>query len=1122
MDNSLRIQKKMTEVLSFGNFRSVKLFNRLRCFQVLVFVSAILFFNESAQSQISNNGYKFDGVDDVMLIPPIFEYAYADYEYTVELIVNKTSVANGKYTYLFSNNSSDNASNISLFMNDAGQIYCTVGSTTYAPSVSAAHLNDSVCNHIALVVKSKNKILYVNSVEVINHNQYFMPGPLSTDTISVGKIFNPSTSALNGTIKELRLWNVARSQAEILSHIDSVLVPSPHLIGYWRLDTITGQSAHDYSLYANDAILGRTSAIDTDDPVLNSVCEPCLLNPPIISPAGLSTICYGDSMQFSAAVQAGFTMQWYFNGLALSGEIFSSIYLKKSGVYYVIYTDSVNGCEFKSNVVELNVKLENALKLTGEHLIGHQMCVDGDIYAANNPLYTYKWYRDGVLFDSLAYYPRWTQDPGNYYCQIEYSGCRVNTDTLSVFRRELKITPTTTPYCTGGQSVNLIASVLTAPTTNYGRYEWRNNNVTIGGANGSSYSTPLDGSYSCVFIDTLVCKWPTSSTNNVDINSNYPPNLTFANLTDHIYYDDCGIVMPAICIIDTYGHFYNSGLWYSWEYAMRTPINNYYYPAVQTTEQGYYTVSVNTSCGFAHFLTGGNGIVIYRPVKSNIKIHYDDVVFRNDSLIANMDDYWSSYQWYRDSILIPGETTRALETNISGKYSCYVTNSCGGKFSEELNFQVGQTCDLISTPNGTNFCAGNSAVMYLKHNYLYSPATWEYSSTPNGPWIYKDFDFSYSTNVEGWYRCVLDTAISSSEFGHMKYYSYPVFISIDNTVPSQIPIISTSPFACPNAINEIKLVPIQDIAEYSWVLPSNVAFVGSSTDTTIHANFPLNFVGGYVYAAAKNACGVGPYSSKLFLKYSMPSQLSIIGVTSGVCDSSNHTYVSLNHTPGYTTNWITSNGINILNSPNLDSIIVKFASKFTWGSIAVNQSNWCHSSAYSVLNVSSAPSPVSSVLGPSIGCSGQTNVLYSSLPVQGATNYLWRVPKGSTILSGQGSDSILITMGYYPGDVSVKAVNSCGSSAYNGMYVSIPCKMGEETIEDILVEPNPFSGSVMLSLGESLIGSKLTIYDVSGKVVYDSFVNESTLRLGEDLIPGVYMLVISNSNIIETKRIIKI
>jgi hypothetical protein len=62
----------------------------------------------------------------------------------------------------------------------------------------------------------------------------------------------------------------------------------------------------------------------------------------------------------------------------------------------------------------------------------------------------------------------------------------------------------------------------------------------------------------------------------------------------------------------------------------------------------------------------------------------------------------------------------------------------------------------------------------------------------------------------------------------------------------------------------------------------------------------------------------------------------------------------------------------------------------------------------------------------------------------------------------------------------------------------------------------------MLSLGESLIGSKLTIYDVSGKVVYDSFVNESTLRLGEDLIPGVYMLVISNSNIIETKRIIKI
>jgi hypothetical protein len=283
-----------------------------------------------------------------------------------------------------------------------------------------------------------------------------------------------------------------------------------------------------------------------------------------------------------------------------------------------------------------------------------------------------------------------------------------------------------------------------------------------------------------------------------------------------------------------------------------------------------------------------------------------------------------------------------------------------------------------------------------------------------------------------------------------------------------------------------------------------------------------NFVGGYVYVAAKNACGLGQYSSKLFLKYDIPSQLSIIGETSGVCDTSSHTFVSINHTPGYTTNWIVSNGINILSSTNLDSVIVKFASKFTFGAILVNQSNWCHSSSYSSVSISKIPRPVSSVIGPSLGCSGQTNVLYSILPVHGATNYLWRVPNGSTIVSGQGTDSILINIGYSPGLVTVKAVNACGASAYNGMYLSIPCKEGSESIEDVLVEPNPFSGSVMLSLGESLIGSKLTVYDVSGKVVYDSFVNESTLRLGEDLIPGVYMLMISNSNVFETKRIIKI
>jgi Glycine rich protein/PKD-like domain/Secretion system C-terminal sorting domain len=79
------------------------------------------------------------------------------------------------------------------------------------------------------------------------------------------------------------------------------------------------------------------------------------------------------------------------------------------------------------------------------------------------------------------------------------------------------------------------------------------------------------------------------------------------------------------------------------------------------------------------------------------------------------------------------------------------------------------------------------------------------------------------------------------------------------------------------------------------------------------------------------------------------------------------------------------------------------------------------------------PAGINGVIG---FCSGD-NASFSVMPVIGATSYTWTVPPGSTINSGQGTSNIAVTLGSTPGNISVTANNSCGSSAPFTAFIAI-------------------------------------------------------------------------------------
>lgn len=57
-------------------------------------------------------------------------------------------------------------------------------------------------------------------------------------------------------------------------------------------------------------------------------------------------------------------------------------------------------------------------------------------------------------------------------------------------------------------------------------------------------------------------------------------------------------------------------------------------------------------------------------------------------------------------------------------------------------------------------------------------------------------------------------------------------------------------------------------------------------------------------------------------------------------------------------------------------------------------------------------------------CPAENGTIYAIAPVEGATYYLWTVPEGSKITSGQGTLSITVSFGKNSGQVCVKACNN--------------------------------------------------------------------------------------------------
>jgi endo-beta-N-acetylglucosaminidase D len=126
--------------------------------------------------------------------------------------------------------------------------------------------------HVAATYDGTSMKIYVDGELAAQTTIAFTIGNATNSNLLIGESPGFPGRVFNGKIDEVRIWNVARTQTQIQKTMNTALTseyystPDSGLVGYWKLDEGSGQTAEDLSFYSNTATLGTSPNPDSNDP----------------------------------------------------------------------------------------------------------------------------------------------------------------------------------------------------------------------------------------------------------------------------------------------------------------------------------------------------------------------------------------------------------------------------------------------------------------------------------------------------------------------------------------------------------------------------------------------------------------------------------------------------------------------------------------------------------------------------------------------------------------------------------------------------------------------------------------------------------------------------------------
>jgi len=460
----------------------------------------------------------------------------------------------------------------------------------------------------------------------------------------------------------------------------------------------------------------------------------------------------------------------------------------------------------------------------------------------------------------------------------------------------------------------------------------------------------------------------------------------------------------------------------------------------------------------------------------------------------------------------------------SGALSVKAVNNCGSSAASNLNI----TRNTTTTP-GTISVSGGSAAVCPGDARTYSivavPNATSYTWTPPTGGVINSgqgttsivMSFNSSFTSSGSLRVTANNGCGSST-------ARSLTISRNNpSQPGGITVSGGTAAVCPGDARTYSVTSVSGIT-YNWLPPTGGVINSGQGTNKITMSFNSSFtLSGNLSVTATNSCGTSAARSLTISRNLPPSPgtITVTGGTAAVCPGDARTY-SVTPVSGYTYSWTPPTGGVINSGQGTNKIVMSFNNSFTAsGTLKVSAINACGPGVASSLTISrNLPSTPGLISGPSSVCHG-TVTSYSVATVPNATSYIWTVPAGASVQGASNGNIISVLWGTTSGTITVKSVNSCGTSSARSAGITVNCRL-EATSKpgdhfNGIVYPNPTDGRVTIQFnGQAGIKYSIHVMDIVGQMVRSEEaeasegINLHSLNLA-GFAPGIYIVTLQST-----------
>jgi Concanavalin A-like lectin/glucanases superfamily/Secretion system C-terminal sorting domain len=211
--------------------------------KILLFLAVI--FTISANSQ--NNAFTFNGIDQqIATYTQQTNIRFTTQNFTIEAWVKPAAFVNstGNFEHTIIGNDSSNTTGYVLRTGGNRKLDFTFGDGSSWHSVTSSNPVFTVdeWTHVAVVRNGTSFTLYANGVQVAQ--QIFTQNiSLPNTNLRIAESAGFSGRFFNGFLDEIKIWNTARTVAEVRNDLTTTLTPLPaELVVYYKMDQTTGQA----------------------------------------------------------------------------------------------------------------------------------------------------------------------------------------------------------------------------------------------------------------------------------------------------------------------------------------------------------------------------------------------------------------------------------------------------------------------------------------------------------------------------------------------------------------------------------------------------------------------------------------------------------------------------------------------------------------------------------------------------------------------------------------------------------------------------------------------------------------------------------------------------------------